>query len=95
MILVVVASSTVACGGRKKPPKSPGRNCYRRDCFGSFTGEEKWTAGVKGKLTVMIREVLGGQLAFHGGERKPTVLLERERLQWWRRAEKRGELQRG
>ena len=81
MIPVMVAPSTVACGGRKKSPKLSGRNCYCRDCFGSFTGEDKWTAGVKGKLVVMIREVLGGRLAFHGGERERAgaVFLERER----------------
>ena len=78
---VVVALETEACGGRRKPPKLRCLRCCYWNCRSSFAGEEKWTAGVKGKLVVMIREVLGGRLAFHGGERERAgaVFLERER----------------
>ena len=86
---VVVALETEACGGRRKPPKLRCLRCCYWNCRSSFAGEEKWTAGVKGKLVVMIREVLGGRLAFHGGERESRGCFsrERERDLWTEREE--------
>ena len=79
-MISVVALSTVAYGGRSGLPKSPGTVLQlllarllprRRVCTGRWYG---------GKLTVRMREVLGGWVASNGGERENTteLVLERE-----------------
>ena len=70
VVPVVVASSTVACGGRRRRWKSP--VCYWFELAAAVgalvgAGEE---ACVVGKFTVMTRGVLGGWFASNGRERE-------------------------
>ena len=60
MIPVVVASSTVACGGRRELPKSSGTMLPSLQLSLWRLLRVFMDAGVEGKSSVMIREVLGG-----------------------------------